>query len=82
MTRVEAQGFLTDVGLCADGKFPLLEAALACAVHEDPTRDPDQVRALAEDAVERLSARLQREVARLKRRWPRPWPVICAWPAT
>jgi regulator of sirC expression with transglutaminase-like and TPR domain len=61
MTRDDAQHYLTDVGLCADGAFPLLEAALACAVHEDPTRDPDQVRSFAEDAVSRLKARLRRE---------------------
>jgi regulator of sirC expression with transglutaminase-like and TPR domain len=61
MTRDEAQSFLTDVGAGADGGFPLLEAALACAVHEDPGRDPDQVRTLAEDGVRRLKARLKRE---------------------
>ena len=61
MTRDEAQSFLTDIGGGADGGFPLLEAALACAVHEDPSRDPDQVRSLADDAVNRLKARLKRE---------------------
>src|SRR5271169_4478309 len=61
MTRDEAQSFLTDVGARPDGGFPLLEAALACAVHEDPSRDPGRVRSFAEDAVERLKARLQRE---------------------
>jgi len=61
MTREEAQRYLTDVGAGTDGGFPLLEAALACAVHEDPSRDPDRVRDMAEDAVQRLKARLQRE---------------------
>src|SRR3984957_14944078 len=61
MTREDAQSYLTEVGAKADGGFPLLEAALACAVHEDPTRDPSQVRSFAEDAVERLKARLRRE---------------------
>jgi regulator of sirC expression with transglutaminase-like and TPR domain len=61
MTRDDAQRFLTDVGACADLKFPLLEAALACAVHEDPSRDAGQVRELALDAVDRLKARLKRE---------------------
>ena len=41
MTRDEAEGFLTEIGGKADGGFPLLEAALACAVHEDPGRDPE-----------------------------------------
>src|SRR5580704_5704450 len=61
MTRDEAQSFLTDVGAQGDGGFPLLEAALACAVHEDPSRDPEQVRSFAADAARRLKARLKRE---------------------
>jgi len=61
MTRDDAQRYLTDVGVTADGQFPLLEAALACAVHEDPGRDPEEVRAFAADAVNRLKARLKRE---------------------
>jgi regulator of sirC expression with transglutaminase-like and TPR domain len=61
MTREEAERFLTDVGGKDDDGFPLLEAALACAVHEDPSRDPDQVRALASEAERRLRGRLERE---------------------
>jgi regulator of sirC expression with transglutaminase-like and TPR domain len=61
MTRDEAQGFLTEIGAQGDAGFPLLEAALACAVHEDPERDPEQVRSLSADAVRRLKARLRRE---------------------
>jgi regulator of sirC expression with transglutaminase-like and TPR domain len=61
MTREEAERYLTKVGVEDDGGFPLLEAALACAVHEDPTRDPDLVRALADEAVARLKSRLTRE---------------------
>src|ERR1700733_10199989 len=61
MTRDEAEGFLTEVGEKADGGFPLLEAALACAVHEEPSRDPEQVRSFAADAARRLKTRLQRE---------------------
>lgn len=80
MTRDEAEGFLTEVGERADGGFPLLEAALACAVHEDPVRDPEQVRSFAADAARRLKTRLQRESPR--RRWPRRWPATCAWRAT
>ena len=61
MTRDEAESFLTDVGSKADAGFPLLEAALACAVHEDPARDLEQVRAFSVDAVRRLKARLLSE---------------------
>jgi regulator of sirC expression with transglutaminase-like and TPR domain len=61
MTRDEAEGFLREVGERADGGFPLLEAALACAVHEEPSRDPEQVRSFAADAARRLKTRLQRE---------------------
>ena len=61
MTREEAQSFLANVGAGTEGGFPLLEAALACAVHEAPGRDSDQVRTLAEDGVRRLKARLKRE---------------------
>jgi regulator of sirC expression with transglutaminase-like and TPR domain len=61
MTRDEAEGFLTEVGRSADDRFPLLEAALACAVHEDPSRDAGLVRDMAADAAGRLTVRLQRE---------------------
>ena len=61
MTRDEAEGFLTEMGGKADEAFPLLEAALACAVHEEPSRDPEQVRSFAADAARRLKTRLQRE---------------------
>jgi len=61
MTRDEAESFLADIGAKPDAGFPLLEAALACAVHEDPSRDPAPVRSFAAEAVERLSARLERE---------------------
>jgi len=61
MTRSEAEAFLTEVGRSAGGRFPLFEAALACAVHEDPSRDPQLARDLASDAVGRLTARLKRE---------------------
>ena len=61
MTRDEAEGFLTEVGERTDGGFPLLEAALACAVHEEPSRDPELVRSFAADAARRLKMRLQRE---------------------
>jgi regulator of sirC expression with transglutaminase-like and TPR domain len=61
MTREDAEEFLLDAGGGEDGAFPLLEAAIACAIHEDPTRDPQASRDLGRTAVERLKRRLQRE---------------------
>ena len=37
------------------------EAAIACAIHDDPTRDPTPARELAAIGVERLAERLKRE---------------------
>ena len=61
MDRDEAETILSDAGAAADGAFPLLDAALACAVHEDPVREIQVVRDMAATAVERLSLRLKRE---------------------
>ena len=61
MTREEAEATLAGVGRAPDEGFPLLEAALACALHEDPTRDPDAVREFADEAARRLKARLEKE---------------------
>ncbi len=61
MTREEAETFLAGMGQTADGGFELMEAAIACAVHEEPDRDPGLVRNLAGLAAERLAARLERE---------------------
>jgi len=61
MTRQEAERYLSDAGAASDESFPLFEAAVACAVHEDPTRDPGIARDLAAEAVDRLAARLKRE---------------------
>jgi regulator of sirC expression with transglutaminase-like and TPR domain len=63
MDREEAENILLDAGAAKDGEFPLLEAAIACAIHEDPARDPQVAREIAGTAVERLSARLKRESA-------------------
>jgi regulator of sirC expression with transglutaminase-like and TPR domain len=59
MTRSEAEDFLREAGALADGDFPLFEAAVACAVHEDPSRDPDSARELATEGAERLKGRLR-----------------------
>lgn len=61
MTREEAESVLAGVGAAPDKDFPLFEAALACAVHEDPARDPAPVRAFAAEAAQRLKGRLERE---------------------
>ena len=63
MRREEAETILTDAGAGADGDFPLLEAAIACAIHEDPARDPQLARDLGAAGVERLALRLKQESA-------------------
>jgi len=68
MTRDEAERDLTAAGQAPDERFSLFEAALACALHEEPDRDPGIVRALATEAAERLNERLQTE---------RPEEAIC-----
>ena len=61
MTRDEAEQFLADTGSVADGAFPLLEAAIACAEHDCPFRDPEPVRVLGRAAADRLRDRLTLE---------------------
>ena len=58
MTRDEAIEVLTQAGQAEDDAFPLLDAAIACAIHDAPLRDPAPVRALADRAAERLAERL------------------------
>jgi len=60
--RQQAEACLSAAGTGApDAPFPLLEAAIACALHEDPDRDPQGVRDLAQAGAERLAERLKRE---------------------
>jgi regulator of sirC expression with transglutaminase-like and TPR domain len=61
MTREDAEAVLIAAGESADGAFPLFEAALACALHEQPDRDSRAARLLASEAAERLTQRLSRE---------------------
>jgi regulator of sirC expression with transglutaminase-like and TPR domain len=61
MTRQEAERALAELGQTPDDRFPLFEAVLLCALHEDPTRDPETARRLAEEAGKRLKDRLVRE---------------------
>ena len=58
MTREEAEAILTSAGDGGDEGFPLLEAAIACAIHDHPFRDPQPVRTLARSACERLKERV------------------------
>jgi len=58
MTRDEAIDILTEAGQAEDDAFPLLDAAIACAIHDAPLRDPAPVRDLADRAAERLAERL------------------------
>ena len=58
MTRDEAESILTTAGEAGDADFPLLEAAIACAIHDYPFRDPEPVRTLARNACERLAERI------------------------
>ena len=61
MTREQAQSVLTQIGEAGEEDFPLIDAALACAVHEDPNRDADAVRQLCDQMAERLAGRLAHE---------------------
>ena len=61
MTREEAEAVLTEAGQADDAAFPLLEAAIACAIHDYPFRDPEPVRTLAHNAAERLAERVGSE---------------------
>ncbi|HEX2801642.1 MAG TPA: transglutaminase family protein [Phenylobacterium sp.] len=63
MDRADAETILAEAGRATDGDFPLLEAAIACAIHEDPSRDPQTARDLGQLGVDHLSLRLKRESA-------------------
>ena len=61
MTREKAEAILTSAGAAGDDGFPLLEAAIACAIHDNPLRDAEPVRTLAHGACERLKERIGAE---------------------
>jgi regulator of sirC expression with transglutaminase-like and TPR domain len=63
MIREDAEYKLAALGAAPDADFSLFEAAIACALHEDPSRDPGPAVALMEAAAERLAHRLERESA-------------------
>ena len=61
MTREETERALAELGRGDDDGFPLFEAALLCALHEDPSRDPEATRQFAAKAAENLARRLDAE---------------------
>lgn len=61
MTRDEAEATLDEAGRADEASFPLLEAAIACAIHDYPLRETEPVRVLARAAGERLAERLREE---------------------
>jgi regulator of sirC expression with transglutaminase-like and TPR domain len=61
MTREEAEAALADIGRRPEGDFVLFEAALLCAVHDDPARDAASARAVVNEAADRLAGRLERQ---------------------
>ncbi len=56
MNRQDVEEALRHLGTAGDEGFDLFEVALTCALHEDPSRDAGQARALLTQAAERLSA--------------------------
>jgi regulator of sirC expression with transglutaminase-like and TPR domain len=63
MTREEAEQTLIAAGAAGDDAFPLMDAAIACALHEQPGRGLEVARALIDQAARRLAERLQRSSA-------------------
>src|ERR1700761_837758 len=68
MTQEDAERALAAAGAAPDDRFPLFEAALSCALHEDPTRDAEAARGLADQAAHLLADRLKKH---------RPEDAIC-----
>jgi regulator of sirC expression with transglutaminase-like and TPR domain len=61
VTREEAEAILEQAGQADDAAFPLLEAAIACAIHDVPFRDVAPALRLADVAAERLAERVRNE---------------------
>jgi regulator of sirC expression with transglutaminase-like and TPR domain len=68
MTQEEVENALAAAGAAPDHRFPLFEAALSCALHEAPARDPEPARALVAQAANILAQRLAHQ---------RPEDAIC-----
>ncbi len=61
VTRQQAEDALAAAGAAPDVRFPLYEAALSCALHEDSAREADAARRLVDEAQARLKDRLPSE---------------------
>ncbi|HEY1072964.1 SirB1 family protein [Brevundimonas sp.] len=61
MTREDAEIILTQAGAADNDGFPLLECAIACAIHDYPFRDPEPARLLADQAAQRVKERAANE---------------------
>lgn len=61
MTREEVEVRLAEIGRRKEADFPLLEGAIACALHDWPFREAEPVRVLAANAGERLKERIAAE---------------------
>ena len=62
MTREEAEHVLAAYGVRPDGDFDLFDAALLCAVHDDPARDEATARNVAAEAIDRVASRLKKQL--------------------
>jgi regulator of sirC expression with transglutaminase-like and TPR domain len=61
MTRRDAEDALAAAGLAPDSRFPMFEAAISCALHENGAREAEAPRRLAEEGAARLRERLPGE---------------------
>lgn len=59
MTREDAAAYLMQAGQVEDDAFPLLDATIACALHDNPRRDPHGVRHFIATALEHVRQRLR-----------------------
>jgi regulator of sirC expression with transglutaminase-like and TPR domain len=61
LTRAEVEDALAAAGRAPDARFPMFEAALSCALHENAARDAERARRLVAEGQARLSDRLPGE---------------------
>jgi regulator of sirC expression with transglutaminase-like and TPR domain len=61
LTRDEVEDALAAAGRAPDTRFPMFEAALSCALHENAARDAERARRLVTEGQARLADRLPRE---------------------
>ena len=65
MTHEEAEQALIAAGAAGDDAFPLMGAAFACAVHDQPGRGLETAQALIDQAATLLTERLKRSSAQI-----------------